>query len=646
MGDKPSINDIRRVMAQCPGCSKDMASTCLQLCGNDVDKAVEKYKRVEKFLPEEVPSNDDNEDNGSNDDNEDNNDDDDRVSQATDTSPDETEMRATSQTDSDEEGPSWILKLPKLPVSHDFINDGPPDPSNFELHKLLAAIQAGHFDADRVRTYLHYFNKETLTTNLNTEVRGFPAMFYIVSTNDVGIIRQWIKYGGNPNATWGPEAFPLVAFSIFHGAKTMKKASSTLATLLRFDANPRLIPKAFYDPYCVDLPEGGPAEEILHDINDGNKRWCTEEVRAYLAKALNLSQRYSLYRSSKLSPPTKRQKTVLDRQEADEVLGLHQMIVGQSIATRWLQRKLLIYLAQQKRRPFILVFAGPSGHGKTELARRFGELMSLELERVDCTIFKQDNELFGPRPPYSGHEDGSLLNNFLARKSGERCIVFMDEFEKTSEEIHNTLLLPFQEGRYEDRRKGTLVDCSRTIWILATNKLDDSIHAFCKANEQVLFYSEDEDVQDRLVGELCSQLRKEVIGQFGAPLAGRITEILPFLTFSPREAAVIVHKGLMDMEAEVDRKVRLTLNKEEDIYVGNINIRVNKDATVCSTIAQEEYDRKTGARSINQGLERVVEDPLIDKYLKIDEELDENQPVARFVVDVNVDKDVEVRLVR
>lgn len=73
--------------------------------------------------------------------------------------------------------------------------------------------------------------------------------------------------------------------------------------------------------------------------------------------------------------------------------------------------------------------------------------MSLELHVVDCTIFKQENELFGPRPPFEGHEDGSPLNNFLARKAGSRCIVFMDEFEKTSKDIHNTLLLPFQDGQ-------------------------------------------------------------------------------------------------------------------------------------------------------------------------------------------------------
>jgi ATP-dependent Clp protease ATP-binding subunit ClpA len=74
--------------------------------------------------------------------------------------------------------------------------------------------------------------------------------------------------------------------------------------------------------------------------------------------------------------------------------------------------------------------------------------LSLELEIVDCTTFSTEKELFGPRAPYVGSERGSPLNNFLARKDGERAIVFLDEFEKTTSEIHNTLLIPFDKGKF------------------------------------------------------------------------------------------------------------------------------------------------------------------------------------------------------
>lgn len=188
------------------------------------------------------------------------------------------------------------------------------------------------------------------------------------------------------------------------------------------------------------------------------------------------------------------------------------------------------------------------------------------------------------------------------------------------------------------------MDCSQTIWILATNKLDDSIHAFCGANEQVLFEAEEEGAHDKLIRKLCRDLRTEFIRHFDAPLGGRITEIIPFLVFAPREAAVIVHKALMDLETSVTNRVRLTLNREEDVYVGNISIRIRNDATVCFTIAHDEYEKRAGARSIIQAVERIVQDPLVSQYLQDGDKFDENQPTTHSIVDVNVDMEVEVRL--
>lgn len=164
-------------------------------------------------------------------------------------------------------------------------------------------------------------------------------------------------------------------------------------------------------------------------------------------------------------------------------------------------------------------------------------------------------------------------------------------------------------------------------------------------NEKALFQSNDEEAQDKVVGKLCRQLRKEFIEQFSAPLGGRITEILPFLIFSPQESPLIVHKELMNFQAEVTRRVHLSLNREEDVYVGNIAISIKNDATVCTTIAREEYDKKIGARSIAQAVERIVQDPLTTLYLKNGDEFDENQPTTHFEINVNVDEEVEVRLV-
>jgi ATP-dependent Clp protease ATP-binding subunit ClpA len=73
-------------------------------------------------------------------------------------------------------------------------------------------------------------------------------------------------------------------------------------------------------------------------------------------------------------------------------------------------------------------------------------LLSLELHISDCTIVKREMELFGPKNPLVGAEQGTPLNNFLARKNGQKAIVFLDEFDRSSPEIWDALLIPFDRG--------------------------------------------------------------------------------------------------------------------------------------------------------------------------------------------------------
>lgn len=99
-------------------------------------------------------------------------------------------------------------------------------------------------------------------------------------------------------------------------------------------------------------------------------------------------------------------------------------------------------------RPLVLLFAGPSGHGKTEVARNLGRLLGTPLKTVDCTHLDFETDLFGPWSPYQGWEKGSAVNNYLVSNSGKRCVVFMDEFEKTKDKVRQALLLPFESGEY------------------------------------------------------------------------------------------------------------------------------------------------------------------------------------------------------
>lgn len=119
-------------------------------------------------------------------------------------------------------------------------------------------------------------------------------------------------------------------------------------------------------------------------------------------------------------------------------------------------------------KPLVLLFAGSSDYGKTELAMRMGDLLFVESITVDCTETKHETDIFGPKAPYHKYEKRSPLNNHLAKWAGQRSVVFLDEFDKTMEEVRKGLFLLFQSGDYRDRRDKKLLDCSETIWILAT----------------------------------------------------------------------------------------------------------------------------------------------------------------------------------
>ena len=341
--------------------------------------------------------------------------------------------------------PEWDFSLPSVTSGVGQFRPEEGMTLSFSISRLVVGLQQG-LDDNKLTQYFSYYRPDTIARCINGTVSGYPGIFYAVATNDEKLIRTWIKQGGDANAVEKIHGFPLLAFAILNTLDIHKDTTAMVTTLLSLGADAGVIPRAFFTPFLQDPPVEGPDPRVVTDIDEPKKKWCKRYIWPSLARVINISQRYFLEKTTKDKPASARQNQVALAHNATELLGISYFMIGQATAASSVIKKLLAHLALPTSKPLVLVFAGPSGHGKTELAKRLGQLLTLELECVDSTEIKYESDLFGPKQPYLGYQQGSPLNNFLTRMSGKRAIVFLDEFEKTTREVQNACLIPFDEG--------------------------------------------------------------------------------------------------------------------------------------------------------------------------------------------------------
>ena len=190
--------------------------------------------------------------------------------------------------------------------------------------------------------------------------------------------------------------------------------------------------------------------------------------------AISVTQRYLLRAAHVNGSPDLPGRTLREATQLfsiDRVLETTYAIIDQPIAKKLLFQKFTAHhiLRQYETKPMVMAFTGTKGHGKTELAKQLGMLLDCKYHYVNCREMITEMELLGPRPfsPESGK--ASPLDRFPHVNEGKRCIVFLDEFGLSYEEIRTVLLPLLDKGKYNERtRCRELSPGLNTIWIMAT----------------------------------------------------------------------------------------------------------------------------------------------------------------------------------
>jgi ATP-dependent Clp protease ATP-binding subunit ClpC len=278
--------------------------------------------------------------------------------------------------------------------------------------------------------------------------------------------------------------------------------------------------------------------------------------------------------------------------------GLHKRVIGQEQAIAALSktiRRQRAGLKDPKRPSGSFIFAGPTGVGKTELAKALAEFLFDDedaLIALDMSEYSEKHtvsRLFGAPPGFVGFEEGGQLTEKIRRKPFS--VVLFDEIEKAHPDIFNSLLQILEEGRLTDGQ-GRVVDFKNTIIIMTTNLGTREITG------STLGFSLDGDSQNdysQMKGKVNEELKKNFKPEF----LNRVDDVIVFPQLNRGELLQIVDLFIQRLQARLDdRDLQLTLTtsaKEKLIELG--------------------YEPSMGARPLRRAVQREVEDAISERIL-------------------------------
>jgi ATP-dependent Clp protease ATP-binding subunit ClpC len=276
---------------------------------------------------------------------------------------------------------------------------------------------------------------------------------------------------------------------------------------------------------------------------------------------------------------------------------LHKRVIGQQDAIKAVSqaiRRTRAGLKDPKRPSGSFIFLGPSGVGKTELAKTLAEFLFGDedsLIQLDMSEYMEKHtvsRLVGSPPGYVGYEEGGQLTEAVRRKPFS--VVLFDEIEKAHPDVFNTLLQILEEGRLTDSQ-GRSVDFRNTVLIMTSNLGTQDLRkanvGFGKADEAISYERMKEKVNDALK----IHFRPEFLN--------RIDEVIVFHELTKDEVTAIVDLMIKRVQTQLEGQ--------------GLGLELTQAAKIL--LADKGYDPQLGARPLRRAIQRFVEDPLSERLL-------------------------------
>jgi ATP-dependent Clp protease ATP-binding subunit ClpA len=230
------------------------------------------------------------------------------------------------------------------------------------------------------------------------------------------------------------------------------------------------------------------------------------------------------------------------------------------------------------------LFSGPTGVGKTEVAKQLGKTLGIELIRFDMSEYMERHSvsrLIGAPPGYVGFDQGGLLTDSIDQHP--HCVLLLDEIEKAHQDLYNILLQVMDHGKLTDHN-GKTVDFRNVILIMTTNAgaADMAKPAIGFGREQRV--GEDEEAVKRL---------------FTPEFRNRLDAVIPFAGLTPEIVAQVVDKFVMQLEAQLADR----------------NVTIETSSAAREWLAERGYDPLYGARPLARVIQEHIKKPLAEELL-------------------------------